>query len=74
MGKNELMEYRNLLKERAIAERDYTHLIDRRSDLATRAVRNEDRRQRFLLRIDRDIADAHDKLVSLDMALEAFEA
>ena len=74
MSKNDLMEYRNLLKERAIAERDYMHLIDRRNDLATRAVRNEDRRARFLVRIDRDIADAHDKLVSLDMALEAFKA
>lgn len=74
MGKNELIEYRNQQKERAIAERDYTHLVDRRNELATRTVRNEDRRQRFLLRIDRDIADAHDKLASIDFALEAFEA
>lgn len=74
MSKRDTLEYRNLLKERDLAERDYRHLLERRNDLAARTVRNEERRARFLIRIDRDIADAHDKLVALDMALEAFEA
>lgn len=68
-----LREYRQLVEDRAIAEREYARLCERRQELLTRKVRNEERRTRFLLRLDRDIVDAHDRLASLNLALEGFE-
>ena len=68
-----LREYRQLVEDRTIAEREYARLCDRRQELLARKVLNEERRTRFLLRLDRDIVDAHDRLASLNLALEGFE-
>lgn len=64
------LEYLNLQRERAQAERDYRRMLERRAEIAAKKVLNEDRRGRFLLRLDRDIQDMHQQIVKLDLAME----
>ena len=72
MSRRDAAEYRRALAEREVAEREYCHLIERRGVLESRVVKNEALRARFLTRLNRDINDAHDRLVAADLALEAF--
>ena len=73
MNKRDMAEYRRALGERDTAEREYAHFVERRQEIAGRDVRNEDMRQRFLLRLDRDIEDARQRLVAADLAVEGYE-
>ena len=66
----QLEERRRLRNDRDAAERKYNRLMARRDELATRPVLNEDRRTRFLTRIDNDIREAHRQLQLAEMALE----
>lgn len=70
MNKRELAEYRQLLSERDNAEREYKRLLSRREELVNRRVRDENRRSRFVLRLDRDIAEAHERMVMAELKLE----
>lgn len=63
-------EFLKLKQDRAQAEREYRRMLERRNEIAAKQVRDEDRRARFLLRIDRDIQEMHQQIVKLDLALE----
>ena len=65
-----LEERRRLRNDRDAAEREFRRLVKRRDELAARHVLNEDRRTRFLVRINANIDAAHRKLQEAEMALE----
>jgi hypothetical protein len=73
MNKRDMAEYRRALGERDTAEREYAHFIERRLEIAKRQVKNEQLKERFLLRLDRDIEDARQRLVAADLAVEGYE-
>lgn len=70
MTKAELAEYRRLTNEHDAARREYERLQRRREEIASRKVRNEEMRDRFLLRMDVEIAEAHERMVSAEILLE----
>lgn len=70
MTKAEMAEYRRLTTERDAARRENERLQRRREEIANRAVRNEEMRGRFLLRLDGEIAEAHERMVSAEILLE----
>ncbi|MBQ9720565.1 MAG: hypothetical protein IJV64_07715 [Oscillospiraceae bacterium] len=72
MTKRELRDYRAALAERDTAEREYLRMLRRREEIAGRDVLNEDRRSRFLLRLDREIAEGHERMVRAQLALEGY--
>lgn len=59
-----------LIEEREIAKRDYERLQRRREEIVSRTVRNEERRARFVRRIDGDIGEAHRRMVMAEANLE----
>ena len=74
MTKSEFREYREAVKERDAAERDYTRMTLRRSELEGKSVRNEDLKARCILRLDREISDAYERMLHAQLALEHWEA
>ena len=72
LNKGELQDYRAALNERDTAEREYRRMLMRREEIANRKVRDEERRGRFLLRLDREIAEGYDRMVRAQLALEGW--
>lgn len=65
-------QIRRLEADRDVAQARYVHLINRREELAHRALRPEKEHLRdiFIRRIDGDISDTYRELIELDANLE----
>lgn len=73
MNKAEFREYREAVKERDAAERDYIRMTLRRSELEGKTVRNEELKARFILRLDREISDAYERMLHAQLVMERWE-
>ena len=73
LSRTEGQELKRLFKEQAVAERELARMEKRRDELATRPVLCEQRRQRFLRRLDAEIAEARRRRTEAMHAINIYQ-